>query len=375
MTVTASNRRERKGGRAVAAWTALAVGLLLSSACRSERPSGGAPQQLPPASPTPYVLRYPLGLSGESAVIPPDNPMTVEKVRLGRLLFFEKRLSFDQSLSCAGCHVPEKGFADPVPFSMGVGGKKGRRHTPTVVNRIFSGAQFWDGRAASLEEQALGPMLNPVEMAMPSMALAIERLKADPAYADSFKAAFPPDGLVTAENVAKAIASFERTILSGNSPFDRFIAGDSNAMSPAAKRGWEIFNDENRGDCVTCHVSSSFTDENYNNLGIGMARPHPDLGRYEVTRLEGHQGAFKTPTLREVARTAPYLHDGSEPTLEGVIDLYAKGGHPNRWLSPKMRRLRLTTHDKSDLVEFLKALSGEVGWYGMGAEHQLRSAR
>jgi cytochrome c peroxidase len=212
-------------------------------------------------------------------------------------------------------------------------------------------------------------------MAMPSMALAIERLTADPAYADSFKAAFPPDGLVTAENVAKAIASFERTILSGNSPFDRFIAGDSNAISPAAKQGWEIFNDVNRGNCVTCHVSSNFTDENYNNLGIGMARPNPDLGRYEVTRFEGHQGAFKTPTLREVARTAPYLHDGSEPTLEGVIDLYAKGGHPNRWLSPKMRRLRLTTHDKSDLVEFLKALSGEVGWYGMGGGHQLRPAR
>jgi cytochrome c peroxidase len=363
MTVSCS--RERIGPQAATrVGIALTLVLLLSGGCGSERPSMRGSPQHGPAGPTPYVIRYPLGLSGESAVIPPDNPMTLEKARLGRMLFFEKKLSLDGSLSCASCHVPEKAFADSERLSVGVGGRKGRRHTPTVINRLFGGAQFWDGRASSLEEQALGPMLNPAEMAMPNMALVIDRLRADRSYVQAFKAAFPPDGSLTEGNVARAIASFERTVLSGNSPFDRFVAGDRNAISPVAKRGWEIFKDENRGNCVTCHVSFNFTDENYNNLGIGMDRPSPDLGRYEVTKFEGHQGAFKTPTLREIARTAPYLHDGSETTLGGVVDLYAKGGHPNKWLSPRMRPLTLTPQDKADLIEFLKSLSGEVSWYG-----------
>jgi cytochrome c peroxidase len=297
-------------------------------------------------------------------VIPPDNPLTEEKIRLGKRLFFEKSLSQDSTISCASCHIPEKGFADPNRFSTGVGGKKGGRQAPPAFNRVFSAAQFWDGRAKSLEDQALGPVQNPVEMGMPSMDVVVERLQKDPSYTADFKATFPPDGAITADNVAKAIASFERTILSGNSPFDRFSAGDKSAMSEAAQRGLKLFRDEKKGNCETCHASFNFTDENYNNLGVGMDAKKPDMGRYEVTKLDGHQGAFKTPTLREVANTAPYMHDGAEKTLEEVIAFYNKGGRRNKWLSTKMKPLNLTKEEQADLVEFLKALSGDLTWHG-----------
>ncbi len=311
-----------------------------------------------------YRLVFPLGLSAESAVIPKDHPLTHEKLKLGKRLYFEKRLSLDNSISCASCHVPEKGFADPNQFSTGVGGNKGGRQAPAILNRVFSAAQFWDGRAASLEEQALGPILNPVEMAMPSIHEVVERLRTDPSYVADFKASYPPDGAITGENIAKAIASFERTILTGSSPFDHFLAGDKTAMSESAQRGYAIFKDQKKGNCETCHVSFNFTDENYNNIGVGIAAKKRDPGRYMVTNLEGHQGAFKTPTLREVARTGPYMHDGSLKTLEDVVALYVQGGGKNRWLSPKIKPLKLSKQEQADLVEFLKALSGEVIWFG-----------
>ncbi|HVN79189.1 MAG TPA: cytochrome c peroxidase, partial [Terriglobia bacterium] len=267
-----------------------------------------------PKGPTLYKLHYPLGLDPDAAVIPADNPLTEEKIKLGKRLFFDKNLSIDKTISCATCHIPEKGFAEDEQFSTGVGGKKGNHNAPTVINRLFSTRQFWDGRAASLEEQAVGPVHNPVEMAMPDPKVVEERLKGDPIYADQFKTAFPPDGAITEDHIAKAIASFERTVLSGNSPYDRFIAGDKNAMSESAQRGYAIFKDEKKGNCVTCHVNFNFTDENYNNLGVGMKSRNPDLGHYAVSKLEGHKGAFKTPTLRNVVDTAPYLHDGSEKT-------------------------------------------------------------
>jgi cytochrome c peroxidase len=342
---------------------ALCLFLLLGDACLGRRTREA--EQTGQKQPVPYKLVLPLGLSAESAAIPSDNPMTLEKLKLGKRLYFEKGLSFDRTISCASCHIPEKGFADPERFSKGIGGQRGTRQAPSVVNRLFSGRQFWDGRAASLEEQAAGPVQNPVEMGMPNMKIVVDRLKGDPAYEAMFKAAFPEDG-ITERSIARAIAAFERTILSGNSPYDRFMAGDKSAMSEAAQRGLKLFRDESKGNCETCHVSFNFTDENYNNLGVGMASDKPDMGRYVVTCLEGHQGAFKTPTLREVANTAPYMHDGSERTLEQVMDLYEKGGHPNKWLSPKMKPLRLTREEKQDIVEFLKALSGQVTWYGKG---------
>jgi cytochrome c peroxidase len=342
----------------------LAASLLLLAGCKSSREVGEPSKLVPAIAPTPYNLAYPVGLSADGAVIPKENPLTVEKIKLGRRLYFEKSLSIDGTVSCATCHAPEKGFSDDEPTSTGVGGKKGDRHSPTVVNRIFSAAQFWDGRAPSLEEQALGPVQNPVEMGMPDMKIVIEKLKSDPSYLESFKAAFPPDGAIAAENVGKAIASFERTILSGNSPYDRFMTGDKGAMSESAQRGMQVFKDEKKGNCETCHAGPNFTDENYNNIGVGMAAQNPDQGRYQVTRLEGHQGAFKTPTLRDVAMRGPYMHDGSQKTLEVVVDYYVKGGHRNKWLSPKIQPVRLSKQEQRDLVEFLKALSGQVTWYG-----------
>jgi len=337
---------------------------LVGPGCTSKQEETGKAVADLPKAPTPYELKLPLGLVADSAVIPKDNPLTVEKLALGKRLYFETKLSVDNTKSCASCHIPEKGFADPDPVSTGVNGQKGKRQAPTVINRLFSAAQFWDGRAASLEEQALGPIQNPVEMAMPSIEVVIERLTADPTYSEDFKAAFPPDGQITADNVAKAIASFERTVLSGNSPYDRFQAGDKSALNEAAQRGLAIFRDENKGNCETCHASFNFTDENYNNLGVGMTAKEPDMGRYDVTKLDGHQGAFKTPTLREIAATAPYMHDGSQKTLEEVVAFYDKGGHGNKWLSPKIKKLNLSKQQQADVVEFLMSLSGEVTWYG-----------
>ena len=322
------------------------------------------PKEEAPKGPVAYKVSYPLGLDAESANIPKDNPLTEEKIKLGKRLYFEKSLSIDGSIACASCHIPDKGFADPRQFSIGVGGKKGGRQAPTVINRVFSTKQFWDGRAASLEEQALGPVQNPAEMAMPSMAVVKEKLTADPSYAAEFKAAYPPDGEISDIHIAQAIASFERTIVSGNSPYDRFVAGDKSAMSEAAQRGYNLFKDKAKGNCETCHVGFNFTDENYNNIGVGMAAKEPDLGYFAISKLEGHKGAFKTPTLREIASTAPYMHDGSEKTLEEVVSFYNKGGRKNKWLSTKIKPLHLSKQEESDIVEFLKALSGDLTWYG-----------
>jgi cytochrome c peroxidase len=325
--------------------------------------------------PGPYELTFPLGLDAESAIIPEDNPVTEEKLKLGKRLFFETSISVDHSISCASCHVPENGFADPNQFSSGVEGKKGGRQSPPAFNRIFTLRQFWDGRAATLEEQALGPLQNPIEMAMPDMETVVKRLQEDPEYVALFKTAFPPEGGVTADHIANSIATFERSILAGNSPFDRFQAGDKSAMSESAQRGYEIFKDENRGNCETCHVGFNFSDENYYNLGVGMDAKKPDLGRYAVQKLEGYQGAFKTPTLRQITQSAPYMHDGSQRTLEEVVDFYNKGGHANKWLNSKVKKLNLSKQDQKDLVEFLKALTGEVTWYGKGKEPKMMSLR
>ena len=331
--------------------------LLIFTACSSTT-------EISEKKPAKYELTFPLGLDSESAIIPKDNPLTEEKIKLGKKLYFETKLSLDESISCASCHIPDKGFADPSQFSVGVGGKKGGRQAPPVFNRIFTLKQFWDGRAASLEEQALGPVQNPVEMAMPDIDTVIKRLQGDSDYEALFKSAFPPARDITADHIAKSIASFERTILAGNSPFDHFQMGHTDAMSESAQRGYEIFKNEKKGNCETCHVGFNFSDENYYNIGVGMQAKNPDLGRHALQELEGYQGAFKTPTLRQITETAPYMHDGSQKTLEEVITFYDKGGHANKWLNPKIKPLKLTKQEKHDLLEFLKALTGEISWYG-----------
>lgn len=307
------------------------------------------------------TIETPLGLP--PIFWPEDNPYTPEKAELGWLLYFDKRLSSDNTVSCATCHEPAKAFTDSSPVSTGIGGQKGGRSAPTVINRAYTLLQFWDGRASSLEEQAKGPLANPLEMTIVEVAdeahlAVVKRINDIPGYVDRFRKVFG-DGDITIDLVAKAIATFERTVLSGNAPYDRYQAGDKSAMSEAQVRGMNVF--FKKAECDACHIGFNFSDESFMNIGIGMDKPNPDLGRFLISKREEDKGAFKTPTLREIEHTAPYMHDGSLKTLEEVIEHYDKGGIKNPYLSEKMKPLNLTDQEKADLIAFLKALSGE-GW-------------
>ncbi len=303
----------------------------------------------------PSDFKVPLGLL--PVQWPKDNPYSKAKWELGRALYFDQRLSADNSLSCASCHSPKTGFTDGQPNSAGIRGQHGSRSAPTVINRAYSLAQFWDGRAPTLEEQAKGPMANPIEMGHTHEGI-VTRLKDIPGYRTMFAAAFGSD-LIDIERAAKAIATFERTVLSGNSPYDRYQAGDRHALTPSQIRGLDVF--VNKAKCDQCHEGINFTTNAYHNLGVGTDKPEPDAGRFAVTHNPADWGAFKTPTLREVANTAPYMHDGSLRTLDEVVEFYDKGGLKNKNLDEKLKPLHLTERDRKDLVEFLKALSGE-GW-------------
>ncbi|MBI1814701.1 MAG: c-type cytochrome [Deltaproteobacteria bacterium] len=304
-----------------------------------------------------FTLALPLGLQASAAYIPDANPISVDKVALGQLLYFDPRLSKDNTIACASCHNPYHGFTDPAPTSKGLGGKLGGRNSPTVLNRVFSKEQFWDGRAADLEEQAHGPLVNPVEMAMPNHQEVVKRVQAVKGYAPLFEKAFGSKE-VTMPRIAQAIASYERTVVTGNSPFDRYGAGDKDALSAAAVRGMSLFN--GKANCKVCHAGFNFSDESYHNLGVGMETPKPDLGRFEISKAESEKGAFKTPTLRNIAQTAPYMHDGSEATLTQVVEFYNRGGVKNPWLSKEIKPLGLTASEVTDLVAFLDALTGDV---------------
>lgn len=310
-----------------------------------------------------YEIKGPLGLP--ELETPDDNPQTPEKIALGEKLYFDPMLSADDTISCATCHDPDKGFTDGEPVSTGIKGQKGERNAPSVLNAAYYRVQFWDGRAPSLEEQAKGPIVNPIEMGMPSHQAVVEKLKGIKEYQEAFQKVFGKEG-ITIDNIARAIAAFERTIIAGNSPFDRyFFKGNKDAMSQAAIRGMEVF--KGKGECTLCHLftpdKALFTDNGFHNIGVGMDRPNPDLGRYsvapEVAKTEGLKGAFKTPTLRNATLTAPYMHDGSQKTLEEVVDFYDKGGHPNPYLDPQIKPLNLTAQEKADLVEFLKSLTSD----------------
>lgn len=305
----------------------------------------------------PYQLQVPLGLKAPK--IPKDNPLTAEKIALGKQLYFDKRLSADNTVSCASCHDPQKGWSNGEATAAGIRGQRGGRSSPTVLNASYQTRHtFWDGRAKqtstlgknALESQALGPIENPIEMGIKLDEL-IPKLNKIEGYRSQFQAIFGTD--VTADGIAKAIASFERTVLSGNAPYDRFKAGDANALSESAQRGWKLFS--NKASCTNCHAGSNFTDQAFHNLGIGMNKEEPDLGRFAVTKLAGDRGRFKTPTLRDIARTAPYMHDGSLATLEEVVDFYDKGGIANPNLDDEdIFPLHLSDDEKQDLVNFLK---------------------
>jgi len=304
-----------------------------------------------------WKMILPLGLQADSAYIPQDNPMNEGKIELGKFLYFDPRLSKDDTIACATCHNPFHGFADPARTSAGVSRQLGGRNSPTVLNRLFSAEQFWDGRAADLEAQAQGPLTNPVEMSMPSHEVVVKKVTAIKGYAPLFTKAFG-DAKIDMKRIAQAIAAYERTVVTGNSPYDRYQAGDKDALSAAAVRGLALFN--GKAKCSACHASFNFTDENYRNIGVGMDKAKPDLGRYEITKNEADKGAFKTPTLRNIIQTAPYMHDGSEATLLEVVEFYNKGGIKNPQLATEITPLNLTAKDKIDLVAFMEALTGDV---------------
>ncbi len=317
------------------------------------------------AKPTGIVvqIKAPLGLP--PVPFPADNPPTAESISLGRRLYYDPMLSVDNTVACASCHAPEHGFGDGKQFSNGVQSKTGTRNSPTVFNTAYFEEQFWDGRAASLEKQAEGPVQNPVEMAHTLKGVE-ERLNADPTYREQFTAAFGP-GPITYDMVERAIASFERTVVSANSPFDRWKYGhDESAVSQSVKRGFVVFTSKNKGNCAACHLVgkdySLFTDNKFHNIGIGADFGKiGDDGRYAVTKNEADRGAFKTPCLRNIALTAPYMHDGSLKTLKDVIDFYIGGGNSNAHLDKNIRALDfLSGEERADLQAFLESLTGEM---------------
>ena len=307
---------------------------------------------------TEYKLKLPFGLEETAIVVPADNPLTIQRVELGRTLFFDKRLSADNTIACASCHLAQFGFTDGQPVSAGIKGQKGGRSAPASINRVFSSAQFWDGRAATLEDQSIGPFTNPIEHGFTNYDVMIAKMKKIPGYNTLFLQVFGED--ITIGNVGKAIASFQRTVLSGNSPADRFDqGGEAGAISAPAQRGLLLFRDKAR--CTKCHSGFNFTDEKFHNIGTGWDDNKVDLGRYMVTKNPEDIGALKTPTLREIARSAPYMHDGRFKTLEEVVNFYNQGGVKNPHQDPLILPLELTKEEKQDLVQFLRTLAGE-GW-------------
>ena len=318
-------------------------------------PTEPAQEFAPEVEPVAWRVKVPLGLS-EDLQAPSDNPVTRGKVELGRRLYYDPMLSVAGDISCASCHHPARGFTDGRPTSTGHKGQMGTRSAPTVINATYNYSQFWDGRAATLEEQALGPIQNPIEMGNTLDGM-VANLQAIPEYPPLFEVAFG-DPEITPDRVGRAIASFERIVLSGNSEWDRFMGREEGAMNEQKQRGWELF--KGKAKCTLCHAGQTFSDSDFHNLGVGMSSEKPDLGRYLVTKDERDKGAFKTPTVRDLSKTAPYMHDGSMKTLEEVLEFYNKGGETNPWLDDKVTPLNLTQQEIEDIIAFLHALEGEM---------------
>jgi cytochrome c peroxidase len=283
----------------------------------------------------PQAIRVPAGLDAYLPV-PGNNPLTKKSVELGRSLFFDKRLSRDGTISCATCHDPEFAFTDSRKVAVGVDGRTGDRRVPRIANRAYGKSFFWDGRTSTLEEQVILPIVNPKEMDL-ELDEAANRVNVD------------------AATVQRALASYVRTILSGDSPYDRYVQGDREALTTEQKAGLQLF--RGKANCGSCHLGPNLTDESFHTTGIGAAG---DPGHFAVSNNVIHRGAFKTPSLRDVAVAPPYMHDGSLATLEEVIDYYDKGGNPHSNLDPEMRKLQLTAEEKKALVAFLHALNGKI---------------
>jgi cytochrome c peroxidase len=371
----------------------MATLLVIASSAASGPSTAGAQPEIP--TPGPLAQPKPLRQVGAPAdltraVIPSDNRQTPEKIALGEKLFFDGRLSADGTVACATCHDPARAFTDGKRVSIGIGGRAGQRNAPTILNALYNKTQFWDGRVTTLEEQAALPIVNPVEMGQPSLDAAVARIAAIREYQDAFQEVFGrrPNG----PDLLRAIASYERTQLSFDSPFDHFIAGDTSAIDAAAKRGWELFN--TRGRCNKCHALmdaerdvTNFTDHDFHNIGIGIIRHNvvalareaerlinsgdlaaidraavqtemSALGRFLITKKASDIASFKTPNMRNVLVTAPYFHDGSQETLWDVVDHYNKGdGLQNPFLDEDIQPLALSEDDIDDLVAFLASLT------------------
>jgi cytochrome c peroxidase len=279
-----------------------------------------------------------------------SNPTTPEKVALGQMLFFDPRISGSGAISCATCHNPALGWSDAMPTGLGHMGGRLKRHTPTILNVAYGEPYFWDGRAATLEEQAKGPLTSAAEMNMPAD-VAVSRIQSIPGYVTAFSYAFPGKS-ISIDTIAAALASYERTVVSASAPFDKWVAGDESAISQAAKRGFELFS--GKANCAVCHAGWRMTDDGFHDIGVAGT----DRGRADVSPgIVQMEHAFKTPTLRNVSQRAPYMHDGSLPTLASVIDHYDSGFVTRPSLDTQMRRLGLTPEEKADLLAFLDSLT------------------
>jgi cytochrome c peroxidase len=379
--------RFRHSGLRTARWLMVSAFVLLAGALAARE--AGWPALAQHAA---IQLSIPLGLPADTwdYYVPKRNPLTPAKIELGRMLFFDARLSADGRISCASCHDPKQAFADGKALAEGIGSRRGTRNSPTILNVIFNAGQFWDGRADTLEDQAALPLINPLEMGEQTHEEVVARLDRLPEYRARFQEVFGTP--VTLKGLAQAIAAYERTLVSGDSPFDRFLAGESNAISAAARRGFALFRGAAR--CSRCHTFNEqlplFTDFAYHNTGVAanhpafnqlarrafelVQRPRPEaaidalgrqeggdeLGRVLVTYQQFDIGSFKTPSLRNVALTAPYFHDGSAQTLADVVRFYNGGGKSNINREWDLGALGLSPNEQRDLVEFLESLTGKV---------------
>ncbi len=334
------------------------LGALLAFGCAT----GPHPPAWEQANPIQPVPEPPLGIDQTFSDLPAADRPTAATARLGRWLFFDTRLSADNTVSCATCHRPEHGFSEPTPHSTGIRGQQGSRKAPSFLNEAWTLYPhfFWDGRAASLEEQALGPVANPIEMGNTHEAM-LRSLSAIAGYRPYFKEAFGTDEITT-DRVAKAIADYERTCMSGNSAWDRWKKNrDESAVTEDVKVGDRLF--FGKAGCNQCHLGQNLTDNAFHNVGIGYdaeSGRFADDGRFVVTRKPEDRGAFKTPGLRDVALRAPYMHDGSVPTLRAAVEHYNRGGIANPALDPKLQRLALTDAEIAALVRFMEALNGQM---------------
>lgn len=328
----------------------MAGGLLFSAAASASFASG----EIPP-KPAPEDISWKIGKPPQ----PADNISTGERIALGRALFFDPRLSGNGTVSCASCHNPALGWSDGLKTGVGINGQVLPRNSPTVINIAYNSQFMWDGRARSLEDQALGPLRTPQEMSadFEHMKIMLQSLQG---YRAMFDKAYPGEP-ISEQTVAKALAAFQRSLVSKDSRFDKWLEGDRRAITMQEWRGFRIFKSPEKGNCAACHSGPNFTDNGFHNIGIGPGKNgEADEGRYKLRALPSMKGAFKTPTLRDVELTAPYFHDGSAPTLEAVVEHYNRGGNADAIgkVSLEVRPLNLTESERSDLVAFMKSLTG-----------------